>query len=212
MRKIVVAMALCAVSVVSARAVFAADARFPQRAKIYSTFMVRAFDSCTPSILSVISQPTLPASGCQAAISDDVPPTDPLGATMRWAKLTVRRFRPGPGNGRVTIVGKGFQSGQRVKVRLTLRTTRSGIQIKHPPAVNQSVTFADTTIDCGNVSAGCFVARATGALGGKQDLADCLTQNGEPTGLGGENIAIIAASLVNCDTGNTIAVPGTLNQ
>jgi hypothetical protein len=131
---------------------------------------------------------------------------------MKSAKLQVRRF-PGAagGEGRIKVVGKGFQPGQRILVRLTLRTTRSAISTKHPPNTSNTVTFGDTTIDCGVGPSNCFVARSNGALVGTQTLAACLTQNSQSANLARENVQIVEASLVNCDTGNTVAVPGIFN-
>jgi hypothetical protein len=190
---------------------WAVDARFPTKALNFTTWMVRAFNQCTPSGLTVITS-NLPSTGCPAVVSDDIPPGDPLGATMQNAKLQVRRF-PGytGGDGRIKVTGKGFQAGQRIKVRLTFRTTRSQVATKHPPSTNNSVTFSDTTIECGVGPGNCFVARSSGVLVGTQTLSACLTQNGQGTGLARENVQIIAASLVNCDTGDTVAVPGILN-
>jgi len=110
----------------------------------------------------------------------------------------------------VTLFGAGFKSGQRTKVRLTLRVTKKNLSTKHPPATN-NVTFADTTVDCGNQIAGCFTARANGVVAGKQSMAECLTQNGQPVGLAQENIQIVDAALVNCDTGKVFGVPGYID-
>jgi hypothetical protein len=212
MRKLVLVLAAgCLGSLLLAQSASAADSRFPTRARNFSTWMVRAFNQCTPGSLSVFGA-GVPSSGCVATVSDDLPPGDPLGASMKYSRLTVRRF-PGSsgGEGKIILTGRGFQPGQRIAVRLTLRTTRSSFATKHPPTVNSPITFADTTIDCGNQSAGCFGAHANGAIIGRQSLVDCLTQNGQPTGLANENVEIVAASLVNCDTTDTVAVPGILN-
>jgi hypothetical protein len=128
---------------------------------------------------------------------------------MKHAKLVVRRF--GNGEGRIRLFGRGFQSGQRLKVRLTLRTTRSGVLTKHPPSTNSTVTFSDTTVDCDNASPNCFVANAIGVVAGSQSLAGCLTSNGQSAQLAKQNVQIVNAELVNCDTGAVVAVPGILN-
>ncbi len=212
MRKLVVAIvAGCLGSALAAQPSSAADIRFPTKARTYTAWMVRAFDQCIPSGTTVVGL-GLPSVGCIATVSDPLPPGAPLGATMNFAKLTLRRF-PGSfgGDGRIKLTGRGFQGGQRVSVRLTLRTTRSGVATLHPPTSNSTVTFVDTTIDCGNQSANCFVARQNGAIAGSQTLKDCLVRNGEQPGLTRENLQVIDAALINCDTGLTVAVPGILN-
>lgn len=186
----------------------AADVRFPTKAQTYTTWMVRAFNQCTPSGLTVTSA-GFPTAGCVATASDLLPPGNPLGATMNFAKLVVRKF--GASEGRVRVYGRGFQAGQRIKVRLTLRTTRSGVFTKHPPSVNNTVTFADQAVDCDNASPNCFVANAGGVLAGSQALSACLTANSLSNKLAGENVQIVNAELVNCDTGNVVAVPGIFN-
>ena len=185
---------------------------FPTKARLYSTAMVRAYNQCTPGGLSVTT-PGNTTPGCLATISDPLPPGAPLGATMNFANLKVKRFPGGSGGqGRIALIGRGFQPGQRVKVRLTLRTTRPGISTKHPPLTNQYVTFSDTTIDCGTGGPGnCFVARPNGALAVHQALDACLTQNAQSANLAKGNVEIVDSSLVNCDTGGTVAVPGVLN-
>lgn len=187
---------------------------FPKRAPRFSSWLVRAFDLCTPSGLTVTTA-NLPSSGCLATTpSDPFPPpigTNPLGAPMKLGKLDVRRFPLAGGQGRVKLFMTGLQNGQKVKVRLTVRTTRAGVNTKHPPKTNALVTFADTIFECGNQISGCFVANARGVVLGKQTIDSCLTQSSQPKGLASHNLEVIAAEVVNCDTGNVVARPGILN-
>lgn len=193
---------------------FAQHPFFPNRAPQFSSWLVRAFDPCTPSGLTVTS-PNLPTSGCLATQpSDPFPPplgTNSLGAPMKLGKLDVRRFPFSGGQGRVKLFMTGLQNGQKVKVRLTVRTTRNGVNTKHPPKSNALVTFADTTFECGNQNAGCFVANARGVVIGAQTIDSCLTQSAQPKGLASHNLEVIAAEVVNCDDGNVVARPGVLN-
>lgn len=212
MRKFVATVAFGGMAVVMASTAFAADSRFPTKARTYRTFFVRAFDQCVPSGVTVIGA-GVPTSGCVAAtsVNDAPPPGDPLGATMSFARLIVKRYPFTGGQGRVQLFGKGFQPGQRIKVGLTLRTTRSALTTKNPTGTNQTVTFADVSITCGNHNSGCFVANSRGAIAGNQLLTDCLVQNSQASGLAAENVEILDASLINCDTNKTVAIPGILN-
>lgn len=207
----IAALSVC--SLIGARTTHAATASFPTKARDFRSWMVRAYDQCSPSGLSITGFG--PSNGaCLAANSttDNQPPADALGATMTFSRLVVRRFPAlNAGQGKIKLFGRGFQSGQRVKVRLTLRSTRIVTATKHPPAGNQKVTFADVTITCGNQNAGCFVGRPSGTISGSQLLSDCLTANGQSTGLAGQNVQIVDAALVNCDTNKVFAVPGILN-
>ncbi len=131
---------------------------------------------------------------------------------MKIGRLDVRRF-PGlaGGQGRVKLFMTGLQNGQKVKVRLTVRTTRAGVTTKHPPKTNALVTFADTTFECGNQISGCFVANGRGVVLGTQDIQSCLTQSSQPKGLASHNLEILSAEVVNCDDGFVVARPGILN-
>ncbi len=188
-----------------------AQAPFTTRAPEYRTWLVRAMDQCTPAGLSVLT-PGSPAAGClqQNVTTDAGYPADPMGATMKLGRLIVSRSAAG--KGRITLFGTGFQGGQRVKVRLTLRTTKKNQSTHHPFGLN-SVTFADVTVECGNNTfTGCYVAGATGVIAGSMSLRDCLTNNGDSAGLASGSVEILDAALVNCDGAmKVIAVPGILN-
>lgn len=185
---------------------------FPTRAVRYSTWLARAFDGCTPSGLTVVSPTNLPTTGCFAAHSDPLPPPNLVGAPMKFGRLDVRRFPITGGQGKVKLLMKGLQNGQRVKVRLTLRTTRSGVGTKNPTKSSQLVTFQDVTVDCPvGPSTNCFIANPRGVVLGSVALDACLTQNSQPTGLARQNVEILDAEVINCDDNNVVARPGILN-
>lgn len=187
--------------------VFGQDAKFPLRAPYYLTWLVRAMDPCTPGGLTVLSGG---GAGCLQAnvTTDDGFPGDPSGATLKLGRLYVRAIG---GYGRVTLFGTGFQPGQRVKVRLSLRTTKKNQATHHPLGLN-NVTFTDKTIECGNNAfTGCYVATAGGVIAGSVKLSDCLTSNGDSAVLASGNVQILDSALVNCDNGKVLAVPGILN-
>jgi hypothetical protein len=187
---------------------------FPIKAIKFSTWLARAFDSCTPAGLTVLST-ELPSSGCLAAHSDPLPPPggfNSLGTLMNFGRLEVRRFPMTGGQGKVKLVMSGLKSGRHVKLRLTLRTTRSGIPTKHPPNPSGAlVTFQDTVVECKLDATNCFTANARGTVLGIQTLDQCLTQSGLPTGLAKENVEILGAEVVNCDDNNVLARAGILN-
>jgi hypothetical protein len=204
---------LAGVAIVAVGSVAQAQTGFPTKAIKFSSWLARGFDSCTPGGLTVTSS-NLPSSGCFAVHSDPLPPpagSNPLGATMKFGRLDVRRFPATGGQGKVKLLMFGLQNGQRVKVRLTLRTTRSGITTKHPPNKSALVTFQDTVVECKLSAANCFTANPRGVVLGTQTLDQCLTQSGLPTGLAKENVEILGAEVVNCDDGNVVARPGILN-
>lgn len=212
MRKVWLVSAVASLAVTSGMAF--AQTGFPTRAIRYSTWLARAFDSCTPSGLTVVSPSNLPSAGCFAAHSDPLPPpagSNPVGATMTFGRLDVRRFPATGGQGKVKLLAFGMQNGQRVKVRLTLRTTRSGVNTKNPTKSNQLVTFQDVTVDCPIGPANCFIANPRGVVLGTMNLDACLTQNTQPIGLARQNVEILSAEVVNCDDGNVVARPGILN-
>ncbi|GIW45846.1 MAG: hypothetical protein KatS3mg077_3128 [Candidatus Binatia bacterium] len=195
-------------------AAYAQVSGFPTRAVRYSTWLARAFDGCTPSGLTVVSPSNLPSTGCFAAHSDPLPPpagTNPVGAPMKFGRLDVRRFPATGGQGKVKLLMTGLQNGQRVKVRLTLRTTRSGVGTKNPTKSNQLVTFQDVTVDCPVGPSNCFIANPRGVVLGNVALDACLTQNSQPTGLARQNVEILDAEVINCDDNNVVARPGILN-
>jgi hypothetical protein len=193
-------------------AAFANHAQFPSRANRYRVSLVRAMDQCTGGAISVVAVgDPVPNGDClQANVVTDDPPAP--GATMGSGTLTVSRTSNQ--NGKVGFFGLGFAPGARVSIRLSVRTTQSGIHTKHPPGSNKRVTYQDWSVECGNQTTGlpnctgAFGARATGAVVGSETLKDCLTQSGVPTGLRAGNLEILDASLFNCDTGKVIAKPG----
>ena len=172
------------------------QASFPRVARGLTTWMARAMDQCNPATLSVVT-PNLPSGGCLQtnSVTDGT-----LG--MKFAKLRLNQ------RGRIGLFGTGFTLGDALRVRLTLRVTRGGMNVKHlpGPGTNKRVTFVDTTIDCPKAP-DAFSARPNGAVAGSTDLAACLTPT---TGLASGNIEILDASLVNVATGKIVAVPGIL--
>jgi len=173
----------------------AALASFPTVTRNFAVWMVRAYDQCTPSGLSVVGS-GVPGTGCLAAnVATD------STITMSSTRLAVRKV-----TGKVAIYGRGYPAGARVKVQLTLRVTKPVGSTKHPPATNQKVTFADTTVQCGTTPFG-FVANGRGTIAGSVLLSSCLGSN---SGLSTGNIEIIDAALVNNDTGLVFAHPGVL--
>ncbi len=208
------AMAVAVSVAMSAGGAYGQVSGFPTRAIRYSTWLARAFDSCTPSGLTVVSPANLPSAGCFATQSDPLPPPaglNPVGATMKFGRLDVRRFPGTGGQGKVKLLAFGMQNGQRVKVRLTLRTTRSGVSTKNPTKSNALVTFQDVTVDCPIGPANCFIANPRGVVLGTMQLDQCLSQNSLPTGLARQNVEILGAEVINCDDGNVVARPGILN-
>jgi hypothetical protein len=202
-----------------------ATAPFPSTGRSFSTYLVRAYDECTVPYLSVVSNPSDPPAGCPTLnlVTDEVPPTDPLGASMKWARLTVTKYPANVGGaGRIQLVGVGFQNGQRLSVQLTLRTSHLEAKVKHlpGPGSNKFLTFEDATVECGPGpltgplcgGSKVFTARPNGLVAGSVHLDTCLTQNGMPPGLAKGNIEILDAALVNCDTNKVVAKPGILNQ
>lgn len=180
------------------------QAAFPTKALNYTTWLARAMDQCSPATVSVV-QPGAPSSGCiqsNVTTDDDISP----GAKMGSARLAVRKT--GNKRGRISVFGKGFFGGQRMKARLTMRVTQLAVQKLHPPGP-ANITYQDFTVDCGNSPlTGCFTANLNGAVAGSMTLADCLAQNSMPPALNTGNIQILDAALVNCDTGKIIATPG----
>jgi len=181
---------------------------FPTKALGYNVWLARAMDPCNPAVVSVTSAGS-PAAGCfqsNTATDGQVSP----GAKMSYARLSVSRTVNH--RGRIRVFGSGFYGGQRMKVQLTLRVTKTGQTTKHPLQNGKRVTFEDVTVQCGSNSiTGCFTANLRGNVAGSMALDDCLTQNAQPTGLVSGNIQIVDSALVNCDTGKVFATPGILN-
>jgi hypothetical protein len=175
-----------------------AQVQFPTAARTFSVWLARAMDSCTPGMLTVVTMESLPtAAGCLGAHSA----TDGL-LTMTFGKLVVR-----PRSGKVVVLAHGLPVGARVKIQLTVRVTKNGLQIKHPPGFNQRVTFADQTVLCGDTPFG-FVVNGRGTLAGQIQLSTCLAPY--PT-LATGNIEILDAALVNADNSDKpFARPGIL--
>jgi len=171
--------------------------QFPKVARSFSASLVRAFDPCTPGGLTVTS-PQLPSSGCltTASIVDDQ-------MTMDFGKVRIAR-----GSGKIKLFGRGMVPGGRVKVQLTVRVTKNGVNTKHPPKTNARVTFADQSVICGPPPFGFVIVYPTGVLGASINLSDCLAPY---PGLATGNIEIVDIALVNADNGNKVfARPGVL--
>lgn len=210
---------------------WASHAEFPIRARKYRVDMVRAMDQCDPATISVFNSilpnnatGTFPSGGCfQTNVVTDETPTnpggDPLGMTMFRARLVVKKFQSP--KGKIKLVGSGFVTTRRVRVLLTLRTTRKvPFAATHSPAgpsPSALVTFEDVTIQCGDDGGTppCFSASPGGRIAKSMTLQQCLTNNGESTGFAGGNVEIVESALVNCEVGGTgkiFARPGILNQ
>lgn len=168
----------------------------PKVARSFSAWLVRAYDACTPGALTVTTT-GLPSQGClsTATTTDDQ-------MTMDFGKIVISKL-----SGKIAVLGRGLTPGGRVKVQLTVRTTRDGISTKHPPGTKR-VTFQDTTVVCGPPPFGFIAVWPSGALGGKINLTDCLQPY---PGLASGNIEIVDAALVNADNGNKVfARPGVM--
>jgi hypothetical protein len=133
-------LAVAATMVLSLGGVHAAFALspLPTKALNFSSWMVRAYDQCSPSGLTV--QGSNSTAACLAANGTTDDSTTTLGATMRFAKLTVRKFTLAS-EGRVRVTGRGFKSGQRIQVQLTLRVTQDNRTTKHPPLTGPNGDF-----------------------------------------------------------------------
>jgi hypothetical protein len=186
-----------------------AQAQIPYavKAKKYQVDFARGMDECTS--MTVVGS----GNSCPQANST----TDSTVTGAISARLTVNTS----GNGvKLRLSGKGFTpGGQRVGVALTLRTTNK------TSVTHDSRTYADTPIICGPIndpSPGChyyFLSNTNGRISGHMYLSGCFTQadNLPVSNLGSDvgnlstgNIEIVDASLINCDTGDVIAVPGVL--
>ena len=172
---------------------------YAKKAPLYDTWMARAFDSCTPSTLTVLTS-GLPANGgCLAAnsVTDNA-------LSMNFARLRVSK------SGKIRLYARGLPFGESVRVRLNLRVTRKGVSTKHPPKTGATVTFADLSVDC-PASPNAFKVRPNGAIIAKTDLAACLAPN---SGLAGgttpnlANVEVLGASLVNVANGKELARSG----
>jgi hypothetical protein len=176
------------------RPAFAQTVAFPTAARGYTAWMARATDECSAPSLTVLSGgPGLPATGCLQAnnTTDDE-------TTMAYARLVINSR-----SGRILVFGSGFAPGQRVKVQLTARVTRSGVATKHPLGIN-NVTFQDVAVQCPNTPFGLTV-RPNGVLLGSLTLSDCFMSPGLAKG----NIEILDAALLNVDNGDKVfARPG----
>ncbi|GIW45844.1 MAG: hypothetical protein KatS3mg077_3126 [Candidatus Binatia bacterium] len=174
-----------------------AQVQFPKVARSFSAWLVRAFDPCTPGGLTVVS-PGLPAQGCltSATTVDDQ-------MTMDFGKVRVTKD-----TGKLKLFGRGMIPGGRVKVQLSVRVTKTGVNTKSPTKSNARVTFEDQTVICGPPPFGFVIVFPTGVLGASIDLADCLSPY---PGLATGNIEILDVALVNADNGNKVfARPGVV--
>jgi len=144
-------------------------------------------DPCSASNVAVVGS-GLPATGCIQANS-----TTDSTITMKSARLTLSAK-----TGKVTLFGTGFQFGSRVAAQLKLRVTKPGQHTLHPGATS-TVTFQDITVMCPNAPFW-FGARPNGSIAAKADLADCLSDNGQPTGLASGSIEVLDSALVDIDS------------
>lgn len=176
---------------------WAQTAQFPKVARSFSAWLVRAFDQCTPGSLSVVS-PGLPQQGClttASAVDNQM--------TMDFGKIRVSK-----GSGKIKLFGRGMIPGGRVKVQMTVRVTKTGVNTKNPTKTNARVTFADQTVICGPPPFGFVIVYPTGVLGASINLSDCLSPY---PGLATGNIEILDVALVNVDNANKVfARPGVL--
>ncbi len=199
----------------------------PKLARSYSVWMARAFDQCSPATISVTT-PMVPTGGCV--------PSHILTSDMnlcRYAKLTV-----GSNPARVRLLAVGCKCGSRIAVRLTLRVTKGGLNVKHPPGTNKAATFEDLTIICGPLPGpangvandspnGYFTAISShcnnaypcpsascGNVASGISLADCLgTSLKGLAGGGPANIEIRDAALLDRDNGDLpFMTPGILRN
>ncbi|MCX8073408.1 MAG: hypothetical protein N3C12_13295 [Candidatus Binatia bacterium] len=172
---------------------------YPKKAPSYDTWMVRAYDACTPSGLTVVSPTNVPNTGCLAAnsVTDSVLP-------YNFARLRVAK------SGKIRLYARGLTFGESVRVRLNLRVTRQGVSTKNPTKSGATVTFADVTVDC-PPAPNAFVVRPNGSILGATDLNACLAPNSNlGGGTGTNNIEVLDASLVNVATGKELARAGVL--
>ncbi len=166
---------------------------FPGLARGYATWLVRAMDQCNLATLSVVSPTNLPAGACpQTNTATD----DALGEIFAILRVTEL--------GKIALLGTGFTFADTLRVRLMIRVTRSGIDTS--AGGNQSVTFADRSIECPRAPE-VFAARPNGLVAGSTDLGACLAPD---TDLNRGNIQILGASLIDTANGRLMAVPGVL--
>jgi hypothetical protein len=186
-----------------------AQAQIPyaKKANKYAVDMARAMDECTSN--------TVVGSGNTCPQANSTTDSSVTGAIK--ARLTV--YHSGQGV-KVRLSGHGFTPGaSRIGVKLTLRTTNKS------SVTHDSRTYADTPVICGPIndpSPGChyyFASNAAGNVSGVMYLGNCFTEadNLPVSNLGIEvgnlntgNIEIVDATLINCSTGDVIAVPGVL--
>lgn len=194
--------ALCTVGFQAQRADAALD--YPDKAKTYSTRFVRAMDPCTSAPgITIVNPGNIKA--CAQANST----TDSAVTGMREAKLSVVSSRTGSTMKLRLRVIALEPAATSVGLRLTLRTSNTlGLP------VNTVRTYEDQTVICGEVPGGlCGNATAPSASGKvslRQDLSECLADNGLSNLVGRGNVEIVDAALINCNTGKVFAVPGVL--
>ncbi len=172
---------------------------YPKKAPAFDAWMARAFDSCTPSGLTVVSPTNVPNTGCLSAnsVTDSALP-------YNFARLRVAK------SGKIRLYARGLTFGESVRVRLNLRVTRQGVSTKNPTKSNATVTFADISVDC-PAAPNAFVVRPNGTIVGATDLNTCLAPNSNlGGGTGTNNIEVLGASLVNVATGKEFARAGVL--
>lgn len=172
---------------------------YPKKAPAFDTWMGRAYDSCTPSGLTVVSPTNVPNTGCLSVntVTDNALP-------LNFARLRVAK------SGKIRLYARGLTFGDSVRVRLNMRVTRQGVSTKNPTKSNATVTFADVTVDC-PAAPNAFVVRPNGSIVGVTDLNACLTPYPNlGGGTGKNNIEVLGASLVNVANGKELARSGVL--
>jgi hypothetical protein len=199
MKQFVTAVAGVAVGVASLLAVAqtaTAQVSFPKKALGISdgTFMVRAMDDCNSATTTVVS-PGSPSAGCVQANGGTTDDT----LNLKFMRLRVTK------KARIYMFANGLTLGDELRVRLTLRITKTGVQTTGGPA---TVTFPDVVVDCPKAP-DAFNVRPNGAIVGTTSLSACLAPNSELVGTG-SNVEVLDAAVINIQTGKVLAVPGIL--
>ncbi|MCK6555910.1 hypothetical protein L6Q96_15245 [Candidatus Binatia bacterium] len=170
----------------------AAQAQTPAKSKKHDLDITRAYDPCPNTV-----------------IAPDVDICTPVATdtTSGWIQANVK-VKPSGKGPTVYAKGKGFSGSAPTKVglRLSLRTTSS-----------TKVYQLAAPVICGTTSGsscGYYFAAADGKINGKQLLYDCLVNAGinstTAAQIAKDNIEIMDAELVNCDTGDVFGKPGIL--
>jgi len=162
---------------------------FVQRGLGLATWMARAMDECTAPTVTVTTL-NLPASACLQSntVTDST-------LSLNSLRLLVTQ------TGRMRLYGRGMALGDALRLRVTLRDTRTGITTN---LGTENVTFSDVVVDCPKAP-DAFVVGTLGTLLGTTALSACLGPN---AGLAQGDVEILDASVVNVINGDTFAVPG----